>query len=220
MRVKQEKPSRRRSDPREPIAGFESVSRYWDTRHDCFAVNLLPGQFYVTRADELIMTVLGSCVTACIRDPFVGIGGMNHFMLPIKSSYHPEVSPDQKDGYATRYGSFAMERLVNVILKHGGKRQRLEVKVFGGANICNMRSDIGAMNREFVYRYCETEGLAIVGEDLGGTAPRKIQYFLETGVVRVKKLRDFQERAVESQEEFYREQLSESTKIENEPELF
>lgn len=65
------------------LPGFEHINRYWDSVHQAAAAKLLPGEYYVTVEDEIIVTVLGSCVSACIRDPIRGIGGMNHFMLPI-----------------------------------------------------------------------------------------------------------------------------------------
>ena len=103
------------------LPGFEMINRYPDKMHDVFAAKILPGEYYVTRHDEMIVTVLGSCISACIRDPSAGIGGMNHFMLPADNQAR---GPTHVDA-AARYGNYAMEHMVNDILKHGGRRERL-----------------------------------------------------------------------------------------------
>src|SRR5687767_8370950 len=108
-------------------AGFDSIQRFWDTATAAWTAKILPGEYYVTRHDEIIATVLGSCISVCIRDPIAGVGGMNHFMLP-----EERVARDYKDplaGLATRYGSHAMERLINDLLKLGAQRSRFEIKM-------------------------------------------------------------------------------------------
>lgn len=114
-----------------PLSGFEGIQRYWDRERQMPAAKILPGEYYVSNQNELITTVLGSCVSACIRDPVAGIGGMNHFMLPNseRGNWNGKHSIASN---ATRYGNFAMEHMINDILKHGGERGNLEVKVFGG----------------------------------------------------------------------------------------
>ena len=98
--------------------GFQDIKRYWDKTNDIFAAKILPGEYYVTANNEAIVTVLGSCVSACIRDKVFGIGGMNHFMLPInKNETNEKISAM---GNAARYGNFAMEQMINDILKNGG----------------------------------------------------------------------------------------------------
>ena len=168
------------------IAGFESINRYWDTSNNIYAAKILPGEFYVSMNGELITTVLGSCVSACIRDTATGIGGMNHFMLPVDVSHDGRAWKNTLVNAQTRYGNIAMERLINVILAGGGKRQNLEIKLFGGGSVLQIDSDIGGKNIDFVKRYLDTEGLAITAEDVGGNKPRKIQYFPNTGRARVK----------------------------------
>ena len=96
---------------------------------------ILPGEYFVTRHEEALSTVLGSCVAACMRDPKLRVGGMNHFMLPIDSGKGDGLWGDGPTGVATRYGSYAMEQLINELLKMGAKRERLEVKLFGGGKI-------------------------------------------------------------------------------------
>jgi len=111
-----------------------------------------------------------------------GIGGMNHFMLASDAAGH--WGGDQR---STRYGNFAMEKLINELIKAGCPRERMEVKVFGGGNVTDTKNQIGTQNAEFVLRYLEDEGLACSAHDLGGPYPRRIQYFPSTGRV-VRKL--------------------------------
>ena len=177
-----------RFDLPKAIAGFESINRYWDTTNNIYAAKILPGEFYVTMTGELITTVLGSCVSACVRDTATGIGGMNHFMLPADISRTGKTWSNTPVNAQTRYGNIAMERLINIILAGGGKRQNLEIKLFGGGRVLQIDSDIGDKNIDFVKRYLDTEGLAIAAEDVGGNMPRKIQYFPNTGRARVKSL--------------------------------
>jgi chemotaxis protein CheD len=150
--------------------------RFYDPKFSCYNVNVAPGNFYVTdKNDEMISTVLGSCVAACIRNPITGLGGLNHFLLaePGESVTSP----------SNRYGSFAMEQLINEILKHGGKRSLLEVKVFGGSHLLNNSHRIGDHNIDFIHRYLSDEGIPIKVEDVGGERPRKIHYWPSTGKV-------------------------------------
>jgi chemotaxis protein CheD len=144
------------------------------------------GDFQVaTQPGVVFMTVLGSCVAVCMRDPVVGIGGMNHFLLP---------EDDKQNGpypsLEMRYGCYSVERLTNAILMRGGKRERLEVKVFGGANIRGFSSTIGSRNADFVERYAAKEGLTIVAGDLRGVSPRKLRYFPSTGKAYVAAVRE------------------------------
>jgi len=172
--------------PDKPLQGFSGINRYWDRQRGVFSAKILPGEYYVTVQDELITTVLGSCVSACIRDPAMRIGGMNHFMLPSGNSDSRNIANE-----ATRYGNFAMEKMINDILKNGGRREKLEIKVFGGGNVLkNMgATDIGGKNAQFVRDYLRMEGFNIIAEDLGDVYPRKVIYDPITGKVQVKKLR-------------------------------
>ena len=173
-----------------PIAlrGFEHINRYWDQRHDIFAAKIKPGEYYVSVHGEMIATVLGSCIAACIRDPVSGIGGMNHFMLPEDSGHNSGIWKDTPVNTEARYGNVAMERLINVIIANGGDRRNLEIKIFGGGRVLNLTTDIGGNNVEFVKHYIEKEGFNIATEDVGGVYPRKVQYFPLSGRVRMKKL--------------------------------
>ena len=184
-----------------PLKGFEDIKRYWDKTSAKLTAKILPGEVYVTKEDEAIVTVLGSCVSACIRDPVFGIGGMNHFMLPISK----ESSSESQVGLATRYGNYAMEKLINEILKNGGMRKNLEVKIFGGGRVLsNMHMlDIGQRNISFVKEYIATEDLRLLSEDVGDKYPRKVQYFPLTGRVRMKKLRAMHNTTIVDREQNY-----------------
>src|ERR1700761_1090130 len=125
------------------LPGFGHVLRSWDKANSRWSARIMPGEYFVTRGDEIISTVLGSCISACIRDPALGIGGMNHFMLPEDVSQGSSSWLDPKAGLSTRYGSFAMETLVNDLLKLGARRERLEVKLTGGGRILASMTDVG-----------------------------------------------------------------------------
>jgi len=171
----------------EPLPGLEDVHRFWHDRHSRWGAKIKPGEYYVTREDEFIDTVLGSCVSACVRDATMKVGGMNHFMLPLAKGTTAAYG-DRPDSEATRYGNVAMEHLINEILKLGGHKNRLEVKVFGGGRIMNLSNDIGASNVRFVHSFLATEGLQIVAEDVLDSNPRKVVYFPRTGKVLLKKM--------------------------------
>ena len=183
--------------------GFDHINRYWDKTFDLIAAKILPGEYYVTKDNELITTVLGSCVSACIRDREMGIGGMNHFMLPITTSDKLKKSSDAIVGQATRYGNYAMEHLINTILSNGGKRKNLELKVFGGGKIIPMLTDVGIKNIDFVLDYIDQEGLNLLSHDLGDIYPRKIIYFPKTGKVRMKKIQDLHNDTIAQRESRY-----------------
>jgi chemotaxis protein CheD len=188
---------------RTALPQFAHIRRGWDPFNEAVVARLLPGEYYVTRHDEMIFTVLGSCVSACVRDRKLGIGGMNHFMLPLDRSNGRTGWGADDPSAVTRYGNVAMEYLINDILKIGGQRANLEFKVLGGGKVLNMALDVGARNAEFVEDYLRTEGFAIAGADLGGHCARKVYYQPSTGKVRVKRLGAAVNRAV-----FEREQRS------------
>ena len=177
--------------------------RFFDTANAAWMVKVFPGEYYVTsQPDEILVTVLGSCVSACVRDPVVGVGGMNHFML---AQGHSSGWGD--DPKSTRYGNFAMEKLINELLKAGCARERLEIKVFGGGNVTDTKNAIGTDNAEFVMRYLGEEGLRCSAKDLGGTQPRRIHYFPVTGRVTRRMLGTSDLYAVTREEHEYANQL-------------
>ena len=195
------------SKPPTTLPQFEHVSRYWDNEHKCFAARLLPGEYYVTTAHEIVATVLGSCVSACIRDTRIGVGGMNHFMLPLDASQGTSAWGEAASA-ATRYGNVAMERLINDILKLGGRREDLEIKLVGGGRVlAEMNTDIGARNIEFVRQYVHDEGFNVLSQDLGDVFPRRVVYFPQTGRMRVRKLTSGRDEKLVAQERQYLHQL-------------
>lgn len=204
--------------PADAWAG-ENFHRRNSRRAGLGVVRVLPGGYYVTsRSDEVLTTTLGSCVAACIRDPLIGIGGMNHFMLASARD------PDGRWGTASaamRYGSFAMEHLINAILKAGGNRRRLEVKLFGGGNLMGNSTMIGSDNADFAETYCAAEGFAVASHDLRGNLPRHVEYFPRTGRVLRKILRPdaAEARTVLAEEERHRRLMVEVA-VEGEIELF
>lgn len=169
------------------LPGFENIKRGWNSSYEKVAARLLPGEYFVTMHDEAIYTTLGSCISACIRDRVSGIGGMNHFMLPVSAGSDSWKASD--NSASTRYGNVAMEHLINTILKNGGKRQNLEAKIFGGGRIIANMTDVGRRNIDFARDYLDTEGLKVASEDVGDSFPRMVVYFPATGKVRVKRLR-------------------------------
>lgn len=206
--------------PPRALRGFADINRYWDRQRECYAAKILPGEYYVTTNEEVIVTVLGSCVSACIRDPIMRIGGMNHFMLPASGNQH-SVLKNKLDSEATRYGFFAMEKLINDILKNGGRRDFLEIKLFGGGKVIKhmKEADIGNRNILFVRDYLGTEGFSVTAEDLGDIYPRKVIYHPMSGRVQVKKLRNLHNDTIIKRESGYRQQL-EKQSITGDIELF
>jgi chemotaxis protein CheD len=183
---------------------FETVNRYWDKVQKAWAAKILPGEYYVTRdPNEIVATTLGSCVSACIRDKVFGIGGMNHFMLPMQSQY----DSDHWMGAATRYGTYAMEHLINDIIKAGGHRKNLEVKLTGGGNVMSNMSNVGERNIDFVLKFLDVEKLDVLVTDLGDVFPRKVLYYPATGRLRVKKLRNVSNNTLIVREQQYQAQV-------------
>ncbi len=174
---------------------------YRDTQFDTQAVKLLPADYMVTDRDIALVTVLGSCVAACLRDPQAGLGGMNHFMLPDAA---------EVGGAPARYGSYAMELLINAMLKAGARRDRIEAKVFGGGNVLKSftATPVGTRNAEFIENYLRTERIPLIAHDLLGIHPRKVWFFPKTGRVVVRKLPHAHEQDVVREERTYRADIN------------
>ncbi len=161
-----------------------ATRRIFDSRLGCDVVKLLPNEYFVTGEDIVLSTVLGSCVAACIRDPLAGVGGMNHFMLP------GDDDTDRPASTSMRYGAFAMEVLINELLKLGARRERLEAKVFGGGAVLDqMRQlNIGERNATFALSYLRTEQIPVLAQDLRGDYPRRIHYYPFSGKVLMRRM--------------------------------
>ena len=187
---------------------------YQDRSFRCDAAKILPGEYFVTPRDMVLVTVLGSCVAACIRDTVSGVGGMNHFMLP-------EGSNREVVATSARYGAYAMEVLINHLLKLGARRNRLEAKVFGGGAVLESlsSSNVGARNAEFVLNFLKIEKIPVVAKDLLDSYPRKVYYFPQSGRVLVKKLHRVHNDTLFSREQEYKKRLA-SAKVEGDVELF
>jgi chemotaxis protein CheD len=189
---------------------------YYDRSFNLDAAKILPGEYYVTSRDMMLVTVLGSCVAACIRDYHSGIGGMNHFMLPDNNADNS--SPLSS---SARYGTYAMEILINHITKMGARRANLEAKVFGGGNVLKgfTVANVGQRNADFVLEFLATEKIRVVAQDLVDIYPRKIYYFPNSGKVMVKKLRNIHNDTIFEREKDYGSRLQKS-KVEGDVELF
>ena len=168
-------------DSREQFA----TNVYFDRTFDCDAAKILPGEYFHTGKDMLIVTVLGSCVSACVRDRVTGLGGMNHFMLPDGGS-----DASSPVSASMRYGTYAMEVLINELLKSGARRENLEAKVFGGGAVLKgfTAINVGERNAAFVISYLKMEKIRVLAEDLNDIYPRKVYFFPRSGKVLVKKL--------------------------------
>ena len=181
-----------------------ATNLYYDRTFDCEAAKILPGEYYYTGKPMLIVTVLGSCVAACIRDRVSGIGGMKNFKLPGGGG-----AAGSPGSASMRYGAYAMEVLINQILKAGARRENLEAKVFGGGNVLRgfTAINVGERNARFVRDFLRTENIRTVAEDLNDVHPRKVYFFPHTGKVLVKKLKQLNNYTLVKREQDYASRL-------------
>lgn len=181
--------------------------RYFDRHFECEAMKILPGEYYAQRGSGMMVTVLGSCVAVCLLDPLTGIGGMNHFLLPGETDGKPSVN-----SASGRYGLYAMELLINHLLKLGASKERLQAKVFGGGNVLKGFGvgSVGERNVEFVLNYLATENIRVHARDVLGTFPRKVYFFPDSDQVLVRKISDQMQSMVVEQERDYQHQLKQS----------
>ncbi|OJX36537.1 MAG: chemotaxis protein CheD [Burkholderiales bacterium 68-12] len=163
-----------------PVRPGQAAFFYFDPHFQYNAVKVLPGEYYVSSEDVVVMTVLGSCIAACLWDSRMRVGGMNHFMLP---------EGDSLDA-SGRYGSYAMELLINEMLKLGARRETMQAKIFGGGQVMSSFTtmNVGERNTQFVVSYLHTERIPIVSEDVLDIYPRKVCFFPVTGKAMVKRL--------------------------------
>lgn len=185
---------------------FSHIRRMQDTRFPYETAVILPGEYFVSNNPMVVYTVLGSCISVCLHDPFVKVGGMNHFMLSAPTS------GGGQDDWADsgRYGSFAMEMLINEMLKRGGRKERFEAKVFGGGKIYDGSMDIGAANAVWALEYLKRERIPLLKANIGDLCPRKVYFFTDTGKVLLKKLDRMVATAVAEDEGQYRKKLQQT----------
>lgn len=178
---------------------------YFDDRFNIDAIKITPGQYYVTRKNKMIVTVLGTCVAACIRDRVRGIGGMNHFMLADWGRNAQD--PGSK---AVQHGLYAMDKLIEQLLQKGAQRNWLEAKIFGGSDLLReVKSvDMGQLNTQFISQYLQQRGIKVVADSLGGVYPRKVYFFPKTGEVMVRTLKKANNTTIVDREKDYRIRLN------------
>lgn len=200
---------------------FSHVNHYWDNQRKVVVAKILPGEFYMTSENVVIATTLGSCIAACIWDERAKIGGMNHFMLPLTTKEVHEVSWGKREQVsdATRYGNFAMEHLVNIILRCGGRRSNLRAKLFGGGKMINQMSDIGKDNAAFALNYLKHENIILEKSDLGDIYPRKVLFEPFSGRAFIKHLNNIHNDTIMRRETDYRRNID-AKEIEGDIELF
>ncbi|MDF2177098.1 chemoreceptor glutamine deamidase CheD [Aliiglaciecola sp. CAU 1673] len=179
-------------------------NRYFDRHFERDAVKILPGEYFVTKDPTMIVTVLGSCVSVCLRDPVRMVGGMNHFLLPNEGSSENAVWSE-----SARYGVHAMEILINHMVKLGARRNTLEAKIFGGGNVLRglTQNTVGERNVDFVLQYLKTEQIPILASDLLDQYPRKVYFFPDTGKVMVRKIKSLHNSTIMDRESEYRMRL-------------
>jgi len=194
---------------------FGHIRRLQDTRFPYEVAVILPGEYFVSEEPKVVYTILGSCISVCLRDPFAKVGGMNHFML---------AAPSNTEGHdnwsdSGRYGSFAMEMLINEILQRGGMKKRLEAKVFGGGKIYDGNIDIGAKNAAWALDYLEREDIPLMKANVGDVCPRKVYFFTDSGKVLLKKLDRVVADTIVQEEGQYRAKLQQAP-VQSEVTLF
>jgi len=180
----------------------EAHTVYFERDFDRNAVKLLPGEFFVSGDDIVLSTVLGSCVSACIWDRIAKVGGMNHFMLPGNAS-HSSAEPDPI-GLSGRYGVFAMEQLINELIKRGARKSNLEAKLFGGGSVLRNFTviNVGERNADFVLEFLRTEGIRVASQDLLDVFPRRVVFFPVTGRALCRKLPQADDSVVSAEQQY------------------
>jgi chemotaxis protein CheD len=195
-------------------AGAGGRTLYYDSYFGLHAAKIGPGELYASKRNILIVTVLGSCVSVCLRDPVARIGGMNHFMLPDRAGNSSLLSEP------ARYGAHAMEMLINNLLSMGAQRSRLEAKVFGAGRVLPGMTDVGARNAQFALEYLERERIRVKARDVGGEQARKVYLFVETGRVLVKEITQLRNDTVINRERAYAVEIGAKRITGGEIELF
>lgn len=142
--------------------------------------NIVQGEFEVSRDPDLVLTtILGSCIACCLFDPVARIGGMNHFLLA-----SPPNSVNGLADEARRYGLYAMELLVNEMIKQGAARVTMRAHLYGGANLLSGMRAIGTENARFAQEFLRADGIQLARADTGGVQARRLDFQPATGRVR------------------------------------
>jgi chemotaxis protein CheD len=186
-------------------AGRVEPTVYIDRHFGMQTLKILAGEYVASGDDVMLATLLGSCVAVCLFDAERHVGGMNHFLLPDSRS-------GRRDSEPARYGAYAMEMLINELLKLGARREQLQAKVFGGGNVVPglERSGIGDRNAAFALEYLERESVPVVAQDLLGDRPRRVNFFVRDGRALVRRLPPAQGVNVLAQERLYESRLRDS----------
>ncbi|MBJ7554400.1 chemoreceptor glutamine deamidase CheD [Marinomonas spartinae] len=177
-----------------------ATHKYYDNKFKAAGVKVLPGEYYASKDDIMITTLLGSCVAACLFDEEAKVGGLNHFLLPGEDGDNSMLSS------SGRYGVYAMELLVNHLMKLGARRERIKAKVFGGANVIkslSSASSVGERNVAFIMMYLKQENIPVCSSSVLDITPRKVNFFPQSGKAFVKQLADIYQSDVVAQEKRY-----------------
>lgn len=189
---------------KESVIEHFSTRKHFDNTFDIMSVKVLPGEYFATKDNVMITTLLGSCVSVCLYDATAKVGGMNHFLLPDGGDANDLLSS------AGRYGVYAMELLINHLIKLGARREHFRAKVFGGGSVIKgmTTQNIGKKNVDFIQSYLQNEGISIESSDLLDIYPRRVNFFPSTGRVMMKKLRQHHDTEAINCELRYRKAIS------------
>ncbi|ADZ90379.1 chemoreceptor glutamine deamidase CheD [Marinomonas mediterranea] len=193
-----------------------ATHRFFDSRFNMETVKVLPGEFYASGNDEMVTTLLGSCVAVCLYDEEAHVGGMNHFLLP-----EQEQTSEFLLSTSARYGVHSMELLINHLIKIGGRRNHLSAKVFGGASVLSSNiSNVGENNVRFTKCYLNNEGIPVTGLDVYEDCPRRVNFFPATGRVLMKRLKPRKDNKLVEQELGYKRSISSDSGFSGDVDLF
>ncbi|TDR06651.1 chemoreceptor glutamine deamidase CheD [Marinomonas communis] len=195
---------------REEAQEHLATKQYFDRQFDTDAMKVLPGEYYATADDMMITTLLGSCVAVCLYDPISKVGGMNHFLLP-------EGDPNDLLSASGRYGVYAMEMLINHLVKLGGRRDRFRAKIFGGGAVIRgmVQNNVGKNNAEFIQSFLQNEEIPVDASDLLDIYPRRVNFFPVSGKAMMKKLKNHYDNELIDNELRYKKAVVESSQTDS-----
>lgn len=191
---------------KEMASQFSNIEQSWDHNLERNVWTIHPGDYCIINNNDVLCTVLGTCIAVTILDVKNHITGMNHFLLPDDNG-----KANSKDSYSARYGCWAMEHLINDMIKYGAERKHMEFKYFGASRLLKMKSvDVAGKNIAFIENFMKEEGIRVRSKDVGGSSPRKIFIFPDTGKVLVKKLSANKSKDLEKEEKTYFDSINEN----------